>query len=133
MEIEEIRKRKMDEMEEQRKAMRNAGEMIDKPLTITDATFVEAVKKYPLIVMDCWAPWCGPCRTIAPILDELAKKYAGRVVFGKVNVDENPRISREYSIMAIPTLIIFKNSAPVDVIQGALPKPYLEAKITEWL
>ncbi|MBA5942141.1 MAG: thioredoxin [Methanophagales archaeon] len=106
---------------------------MDKPLTITDDTFVEAVKKYPLIVMDCWAPWCSPCRTIAPVLEELAKKYAGRVVFGKLNVDENPRISQEYAIMAIPTLIIFKDSAPVDVIQGALPKPYLEAKIKEWL
>lgn len=133
MEIERIRERKMREMGEQEKAMRKGGDMIDKPLTITDDTFVEAVKKYPLIVMDCWAPWCSPCRTIAPVLEELAKKYAGRVVFGKLNVDENPRISQEYAIMAIPTLIIFKDSAPVDVIQGALPKPYLEAKIKEWL
>lgn len=133
MEIERIRERKMREMREQKKAMRKGGDMIDKPLTITDDTFVEAVKKYPLIVIDCWAPWCSPCRTIAPVLEELAKKYAGRVVFGKLNVDENPRISQEYAIMAIPTLIIFKDSAPVDVIQGALPKPHLEAKIKEWL
>jgi len=70
---------------------------------------------------------------IAPVLEEMAKEYAGRVVFGKLNVDENPRIATEYAIMAIPTLFIFKNGDPVDVIQGALPKPYLEARIKDWL
>ncbi len=136
-EMERIRERKMREMEEKVKAMKEVGEkggeVIDHPLTITDGTFVEAVKKYPLLVVDCWAPWCGPCKMIAPVLEEMAKEYAGKVVFGKLNVDENPRIATEYAIMAIPTLFIFKNGEPVDVIQGALPKPYLEARIKEWL
>lgn len=135
--MDRIRERKMREMEEKVKAMKEGGEkggeVIDHPLTITDGTFVEAVKKYPLLVADCWAPWCGPCKMVAPVLEEMAKEYAGRVVFGKLNVDENPRIATEYAIMAIPTLFIFKNGEPVDVIQGALPKPYLEARIKEWL
>ncbi len=136
-EMERIRERKMRDMEEKVKAMKEGGEkggeVIDHPMVITDGTFVEAVKKYPLLVVDCWAPWCGPCKMIAPVLEEMAKEYAGRVVFGKLNVDENPRIATEYAIMAIPTLFIFKNGEPVDVIQGALPKPYLEARIKEWL
>ncbi|HUV80022.1 MAG TPA: thioredoxin [Candidatus Bathyarchaeia archaeon] len=136
-EMERIRDRKMRDMEEKVKARKEGGDkgggIIDHPLTITDGTFVEAVKKYPLLVVDCWAPWCGPCKMIAPVLEEMAKEYAGRVVFGKLNVDENPRIATEYAIMAIPTLFIFKNGDPVDVIQGALPKPYLEARIKDWL
>jgi len=136
-EIERIRERKMREMEE-KVASKNEGrrtgeDIIDHPVTITDSTFVGTVKKYPLVVVDCWAAWCGPCRMIAPVIEELAKEYAGRVVFGKLNVDENPRIAAEFAIMAIPTLFIFKGGNPVDVIQGALPKVYLEAKIKEWL
>lgn len=137
MEIEWIREKKMRELEEEIKAMKEGGkkreEVIDHPLTIDDDTFVETVRKYSLVVVDCWAPWCGPCRMIAPVIEELAKEYAGKVVFGKLNVDENPRIASEFAIMAIPTLFIFKNGDPVDVIQGALPKPYLEAKVKEWL
>lgn len=136
-EMEQIRARKLREMGERVaavKAVRSSGEeIIDHPVVITDKTFVETVKRYPVVVVDCWAPWCGPCRLIAPVLEELAKEYAGRVFFGKLNVDENPRTATEYAIMAIPTLFIFKGGDPVDVIQGALPKPYLEAKIKEWL
>jgi len=136
-EMERIREQKMRAMEERVKAMKEGGEtggaVIDHPITINDGTFIEAVKKYPLLVVDCWAPWCGPCKMIAPVLEEMAREYAGRVVFGKLNVDENPKIAMEYAIMAIPTLFIFKNGEPVDVIQGALPKQYLEAKIKEWL
>lgn len=136
-EMERIRERKMREMEERvnasKEGVETAGELIDHPIKITDSTFVETVKKYPLVIVDCWAPWCGPCKMIAPILEEMAKEYAGRIVFGKLNVDENPRIASEYAIMAIPTLFIFKNGEPVDVIQGALPKPYFEAKVKEWL
>jgi thioredoxin 1 len=134
--IERIRARKMREMEEKAAAKKEGGkgeDIIDHPVTITDSTFVETVKRYPLVVVDCWAVWCGPCRMIAPVIEELAKEYAGRVVFGKLNVDENPRVAAEFAIMAIPTLFIFKGGNPVDVIQGALPKAYLEAKIKEWL
>ena len=137
MEMEQIRARKMREMEERVKAVEDVGvtggAVIGHPITITDSTFVETVKKYPLVVVDCWAAWCGPCKMIAPVLEELAKEYAGKIVFAKLNVDENPRIATEFAIMAIPTLFIFKNGEPVDVVQGAMPKPYFEAKLKEWL
>ncbi|MGB2727997.1 MAG: thioredoxin [Halobacteriota archaeon] len=135
IEIERIKERKMREMSEEIKATgeENKEGVIDHPLTINDNSFIETVRKYPLVVVDCWAPWCGPCRMVAPVIDELSKEYAGKVVFGKLNVDENPRVAAEYAIMAIPTLFIFKNGEPVDVIQGALPKQYLEAKVKEWL
>lgn len=135
IEIERIRERKMREMGEEIKATgeENKEGVIDHPLTIDDNSFIETVRKYPLVVVDCWAPWCGPCKMVAPTIDELSKEYAGKVVFGKLNVDENPRVAAEFAIMAIPTLFIFKNGEPVDVIQGALPKQYLEAKVKEWL
>jgi thioredoxin 1 len=134
-EIKQIKERKMREMEERIKAREGEQKegIIDSPLTLSDDTFIDAVRKYPLIVVDCWAPWCGPCKMVAPVLEELAKEYAGKVVFGKLNVDENPRVAMDFAIMAIPTMFIFKNGNPVDVIQGALPKPYLEAKVKEWL
>jgi len=137
LEIERLKERKMREMEEDMKAMKAGGTegegMIDSPLIMDDASFVETVRKYPLIIVDCWAAWCGPCKMVAPIIDELAKEYAGKVVFGKLNVDENPKIASEFGIMAIPTLFIFKNGEPVDVIQCAMPKPYFEAKLKEWM
>jgi len=135
IEIERIKERKMREMSEEIKATgeENKEGVIGHPLTIDDNSFIETVRKYPLVVVDCWAPWCGPCRMVAPVIDELSKEYAGKVVFGKLNVDENPRVAAEFAIMAIPTLFIFKNGEPVDVIQGALPKQYLEAKVKEWL
>jgi thioredoxin 1 len=137
LELERIKERKIREMEEEIKARdeeRTGGkDIIDHPLTITDSIFIETIRKYPLVVIDCWAPWCGPCRMVAPAIEELAKEYAGKVVFGKLNVDENPQIASDFGIMAIPTLFIFKNGDPVDVIQGALPKPHLEARVKAWL
>ena len=136
IEIERIKAKKMREMEarmKSRKEGKKGEQLIDHPLTLDDSSFIPTVRKYPLVVVDCWAPWCAPCRMVAPIIDELAREYAGKVVFGKLNVDENPRIASEFAIMAIPTMFIFKNGEPVDVIQGALPKPYLEAKLREWI
>ncbi|MCD6455614.1 MAG: thioredoxin [Methanophagales archaeon] len=137
IEIERIKERKMREMEEEIKARKESGKeglgAIDQPLTLDDNSFVETIRKYPVVVVDCWAPWCGPCKMIAPVIEELAKEYAGKVVFGKLNVDDNPKTATEFAIMAIPTLFIFKHGEPVDVVQGAVPKPYLEAKVKEWL
>jgi len=137
IEIERIKERKMREMEEEIKAMKEGRKKglgaIDQPLTMDDNSFVETIRKYPLVVVDCWAPWCGPCKMIAPVIEELAKEYAGKVVFGRLNVDDNPRTATEFAIMAIPTLFIFKHGEPVDVVQGAVPKQHLEAKVKEWL
>ncbi|HDN73855.1 MAG TPA: thioredoxin, partial [Archaeoglobus sp.] len=81
------------------------------------------------VVVDFWAEWCMPCKMIAPIIVELAKEYAGKVVFAKLDTDENPIIATRYSISAIPTLIFFRNGKPVDQIIGALPK----SEIKRWI
>ncbi len=102
---------------------------IDKPIVVSDRNFDQTIKNYPLVVIDCWAAWCAPCRAIAPIVEELAKDYSGKVVFGKLNVDENPETAQKFGVMAIPTLLVMKNGTEVDRIVGMLPKSQLEAKI----
>jgi thioredoxin 1 len=125
-ELEQIREKKM------RKLM---GEMstptIDKPIAVSDRNFDQTVKNYPLVVVDCWAAWCAPCRAIAPIVEELAREYSGKVVFGKLNVDDNPETAEKFGIRAIPTLLVMKNGAEVDRIVGLLPKNQLQAKIKD--
>ncbi|MDQ3821498.1 MAG: thioredoxin, partial [Acidobacteriota bacterium] len=93
----------------------------DRPRTVTDATFkreVMDVRDVP-VLLDCWAEWCGPCRVVAPVLDELAAESKGRYRIAKLNVDENPRTAAEFNIRSIPTMLIFKNGALVDRIVGA--------------
>jgi thioredoxin 2 len=96
-----------------------------KPQVVTDATFasdvVSASASLPVLV-DCWAAWCGPCRMIAPALDQLAAESQGRYKIAKLNVDENPRTSAQFQIRSIPTMLIFKNGQVVDQIVGAVPK-----------
>ena len=103
--------------------------MPNTPLQVTDADFETHIKKYETIVIDCWAPWCGPCRMVSPVIDELAKDMQGKIVFGKLNVDENQQTSMKYNIMSIPTLLVFKNGEMVDRIVGALPKDALKNKL----
>lgn len=105
---------------------------IDKPIAVSDRNFEQTIKSYPLVVVDCWAAWCAPCRAIAPVVEQLARDYSGKVVFGKLNVDENPETAQRYDIMAIPTLLIMKGGEEVDRIVGALPKSQLEAKISTY-
>ena len=103
-----------------------------KPQIVTDATFVSDVvsasKSKPVLV-DCWAPWCGPCRMIAPSLDQLAAESEGRYKIVKLNVDENPQTSAQFQIRSIPTLLIFKNGTMVDQIVGAVPKQAIAARL----
>src|SRR5437870_4092010 len=89
-------------------------------VTFTDQNFKEKVleSKTPVVV-DFWAPWCGPCRMVTPIIDELAKEYEGKMVVGKMNVDENPQVQGNFSIMSIPTVMIFKNGQPIKAVIGA--------------
>lgn len=123
-ELEQIREKKLREL---------IGQMstpnIDKPIVVSDRNFDQTVKNYPLIVVDCWAAWCAPCRAIAPVVEELAKEYSGKVVFGKLNVDDNPETAEKFSIRAIPTLLVMKNGSEADRIVGVLPKNQLEARI----
>ena len=95
--------------------------------TLTDATFDDEVTKSatPMIV-DFWAPWCGPCRMVGPVIDQIAEEHAGKVTIGKVNVDENPGTAGKYGIMSIPTIILFKDGEPAKKVIGARSKADFE-------
>ena len=129
--IEELRKKKMEELKKQLmyRGRNMSEEMPDTPLEVTDADFDDAVKKYNTVVIDCWAPWCGPCRMVGPIIEELAREMQGKIVFGKLNVDENPSVSMKHQIMSIPTMLIFKNGNLIDKLIGAMPKDMLKQKL----
>ena len=103
------------------------------PITLDDAHFNETIQEHPLMLIDCWAAWCGPCRMIAPVVDEVARDYAGRVTVGKLNVDENPETSTRFCIMSIPTLLIIKDGKEVDRIIGAVPKQAIDERIKKYL
>ena len=109
-----------------------SGKSNAKPQVVTDATFasdvVSSSASLPVLV-DAWAPWCGPCRIIAPILDQLAAESEGRYKIAKLNVDENPRISAQFQIRSIPTMLIFKNGQVVDQIVGTAPKQTIAARL----
>jgi thioredoxin len=95
--------------------------------TLTDATFDDEVSQAPTpMIIDFWAPWCGPCRMVGPVIDEIAEEHSGAVSIGKVNVDENPGIASKFGIMSIPTIILFKNGQPAKKIIGARSKADFE-------
>jgi thioredoxin 1 len=119
-ELEEIRKKKLKELEE---------EYFGEPVEVTDKTFTQLIKANKAVVVDFWAEWCGPCRLMAPVVEGLAKKYSGKAVFGKLNVDENRATATKYKIDAIPTLLFFKNGEMVDQVVGFVPNQHLEQKI----
>ena len=108
--------------------------MSDKISNLTTDTFKPAVaaSTTPLLV-DFWAPWCGPCKAIAPILEELAVEFDGKVKIAKVNIDDNDAVAAEYGIRAIPTMLLFKNGKVADTIVGMMPKAALKAKLTAQL
>ena len=126
-ELEQIREKKMKELRKQ-----VSTSTIDKPIVVSDRNFEQTTKSYPLLVVDCWAAWCAPCRAIAPIVEELAKEYQGKVVFGKLNVDENPETTQRFGVMAIPTLLVMKDGQEVDRVVGIVPKNQLEAKVNAY-
>ena len=126
-ELEQIRKKKMQELMNQMSTPK-----IDKPIVVSDRNFDQTTKSYPLLVVDCWAAWCAPCRAIAPIVEELAKEYSGKVVFGKLNVDENPETTNKFGVMAIPTLLVMKDGKEVDRVIGVVPKNQLESKVNAY-
>ena len=131
-ELEAIKKKKLAElqMEAAAKAMMPT---LSEPIVLTDSNFASELRKYPLMIVDFWAPWCGPCRMVSPIIEQLAKEYSGRVTVGKVNVDENQRIAAAFGIQSIPTLMIFKVGKAVDVMIGAMPKAQIEMKLKQQL
>ena len=130
MEIQRIKEKKLVEMmQKARTQLETAAKNDGRPILLSDASFSSEISKYPLMVVDFWAAWCGPCRMVAPIIEQLAKEYAGRVAFRKLNVDENPLTSGEFEVQSIPTLLIFRNGEAVDGIVGAVPKYQIETRI----
>jgi len=136
-ELELIRRKKMEELKKkyvrENDMKEESLEWPDKPVHMTDETLDSYIKKYDTVIVDCWAVWCAPCLMIAPIVEELAKELKGKVVFGKLNVDENQMTAAKYGIMSIPTLLVFKNGKLVDRIIGAMPKPMLKAKLAQYI
>ena len=131
-ELERIKQAKLRE-KMKRLASEKQGTSLNEPVEMTDATFKEMIQNHSLVVVDCWAPWCGPCQMVAPVIKELARDYAGKILFGKLNVDKNQEVSTQYGIMSIPTLLVFKNGKLVDTIIGAIPRQMLEPKIRSYL
>lgn len=108
--------------------------MSENLVVLTSASWTqEVLNNKGLVLVDFWAPWCGPCKMLAPTIEELAKEYAGKAKFGKLNTDENPDIASKYKIMGIPTIMFFKNGQTVDQVVGAVPKSQLQSKIDSLL
>ncbi len=141
--LETLRKRRMEELTthhvrettnlEELKMSDAGADWPGEPVNVSDSEFNEFIGKYPYVIIDCWAPWCGPCRILGPVIDELAGDYKGKIVFGKLNTDENQATAMTHGIMSIPTLLFFKNGELVDKTMGAMPKTALEPKIQSHL
>ena len=123
--INEKRMKKLQQIVNEKELLKN----IKEPLNLDDSNFAQTINKYPLLLIDFWAPWCGPCRMMSPIIDQVGKEYIGKLVVGKVNVDENPNISRQFGISSIPTLILFKRGQAVNNIIGSVSKSRIDEMV----
>jgi thioredoxin 2 len=111
----------------------NCGKPLPWLVNATDATFNIEAEAAPAVVVDLWAPWCGPCRIVGPILEDLSREYAGRLKVVKVNVDDNPETAQRFQAYSIPTMVVLKNGRVVDRIVGAMAKPQLNVRLTPHL
>lgn len=121
-ELKRIRERKLKQLIQTKETKH---EMIDKPVHVTDTNFDEIIRKNPLVLIDFWADWCGPCRALAPAIEELARENAGKVFVGKLNVDENTQTAQRFQVFSIPTVVIMKDGKEVDRVVGCVPKEYI--------
>jgi thioredoxin 1 len=130
-ELQRIREKKLEELK------RGLGGQQEKPapapaarvMVLDERQFARAVRDHPFLVVDLWAPWCGPCRMVGPVIEELAGEFAGRISFAKLNTDENQRLAMTYGITAIPTIMLFLQGKLVEKVVGAYPKPLLRDRI----
>lgn len=129
-ELERIRMEKTRKLLE-RTAAKSETKIPQAPIKITDTDFDAALRQYPLLLVDFWAAWCNPCRIVTPIVETIAKEYAGRLVCAKLDVDENPAIASKFQVASIPTLLLFKNGRAVERIVGAAPREHIETKIKQ--
>ena len=127
-EVKKINEKKLEEMLKERKPQNSPPARSGKPVELTDANFSQVVKSHQIVVVDFWAPWCGPCRMVSPVLEELASEMVGQATVGKLNVDDNPATSQQFGIQGIPTIMVFKDGEPVDGLVGAAPKQMSEAR-----
>ena len=123
--INEKRMKKLQQIINEKELLKN----IKDPLNLDDSSFLQTISKFPLLLVDFWAPWCGPCRMMSPLIDQIGKEYMGKLVVGKVNVDENPTISRQFGISSIPTLILFKKGQAVNKIIGSVSKNKIDEMV----
>jgi len=125
--------KKMKEWEREKETMAKPSEPAKSIIELTDSNFDSMLAGEKLMLVDFWAPWCGPCRWVSPVLEEIAKENVGKLVLGKLNTDENPRTPSRFGIQGIPTIFISKNGNIVDRIVGAAPKEMLMARIGPYL
>lgn len=123
-ELQELRRKRLREMEE---AL--SRRMMPAVITVTEETYAGILRDHPFVLIDFWAEWCGPCRTVGPVIEELAGEFEGKVTVGKCNVDENPRLAARLSVAAIPTLILYAGGQMVDRITGAYPKAQIRKRM----
>jgi len=128
--LDQIRLRKIQTKLDQPK---NSGQVSNQSMTITDDTFYKSVQTHDLLVMDFWAPWCGPCRIVGPIIEALSAEYTGKAAFGKMNVNENQIVPSSFGIISIPSIIIFSHGKEVERLVGAYPKAHIKAMINRHL
>ncbi len=127
-ELEKLKKEKMKKIMKKK----SKSEFPNHPLEVTDSNFQEIVERYPLVVIDFWAGWCSACKPMSPLIERLAEKYAGEVVFGKLNIDKNSRVPNKFQVGSIPTFLFIKNESPIDKVVGAVSPKIFEQKLRKY-
>ncbi|MDG6224117.1 MAG: thioredoxin [Candidatus Thermoplasmatota archaeon] len=128
-ELEMIRKRKMESLMREMEEASHKAPFPDRPIDATDLDFKDVISRYELVLVDFWAPWCAPCKMVAPVIEKLSSELKGKVAFVKVNVDENPLTARSDQVMSIPTMVIYSKGRMVDRFVGAQSKAAIEERL----